>query len=95
MKKYQWMDGSGRECGLPVMTMNDAEYGYHTGECVHFINELMENIDMSNIDIEQSRRVLTEYGIEDIQEKNEHEIKELILWIACGDISENPEIYEI
>ena len=95
MKKYQWMDGSGRECGLPVMTMYHAKHGYHAGECVYSINELMADIDMSNVNIEQSRKILTDYGIEDIHEKTEHEIKELILWIACGDISENPEIYEI
>ena len=73
-----------------ALTENDANYGYHPGNCENEVIELMKQdyikrqlADISDKDIIDT---LTEYGL-DFDENDRNEMEIFLVWLACGDIT--------
>lgn len=95
MKKYYYYSSIYM---IPLeLTKEHVEMGSHQGECYYDIIEIMKEKDiekqLENIDQEELKRELMEiWSKEDLVDHKENLAK--FLWIACGDIHENPELYE-
>jgi len=76
------------------ITKNQAEIGYHQGECENDILELMEipsiKRQLKKLDKQQLKKELKQYGAWDKQQlENHQENLKRWLWISCGDIIDN------
>lgn len=87
-----WTTGSGR-IELEI-TKDQATQGFHSGSCdddiarLREVQEIREQLDL--IDKDLLAEELSEYGAWDEEELKDHdENLSRILWLACGDISEN------
>jgi hypothetical protein len=90
MKKYYSYSNYGIEL---LLTMEQAKRGYHSGQCEKDVIELMPELkeQLDNIKPETLRKELREHGAWNEKELQNH--KENLLrwvWIACGDIVDNP-----
>jgi hypothetical protein len=66
----------------------------HSGACDADVAFWAERIDFSGLDPENLKCELAEYGAWDAEELADHEMNcQRMLWLACGDIQENPEMY--
>jgi hypothetical protein len=73
------------------LTWEQANIGYHQGQCDGDIAELRKVPEiaatLSKIDSDTLRKELDEYGAWDEDELKDHEANlNRILWLACGDI---------
>lgn len=88
LAKFHWCDGSGRL--ELVMTLEQAQFGSHQGECFDDIESLLENPEIKDqidkMDPEVLAQAVEEYGFEDPETNDRHRI----LFIACGDIVDDP-----
>lgn len=88
-----WSSSSGRiELEL---TQDDIETGYHQGQCDDDIAYLRQQPHISKqldaIDPDLLRRELAEWGAWDDEELADHDDNlSRILWLACGDLFDNP-----
>lgn len=86
-----WSTGSGRiELQL---WQSDSETGYHQGDCLNDVQELLTLPYIYNqldaLDSDLIAAELGEYGAWDDEELSDHSANlERLLWIACGDIQE-------
>jgi hypothetical protein len=91
---YTWCSGSGRiELQL---TLDQARSASHQGRCDDDVLTLSRDIasQISTIDPADLTRELREYGAWDDTELADHNQNlQRILWLAAGDIVENPQDY--
>ena len=95
MSDYTWQAGSGRNISLKL-TMEDAETGNHQGPCDSDVACLAGKLSEQTYlwDAEDLRAELDESGAWDDEELSDHEENiERMIWIACGDVAENPDYY--
>jgi hypothetical protein len=97
MTVYFWSAGSGRAIELRL-TASDVEGGYHQGECDATVSWLVRQPhiapQLAAIDASVLRDELREYGAWDDAALADHdENLKRILWLACGDVQEQPEWY--
>ena len=96
-KSYYWYDGSGRIC-LYFPTLDDAQYCAHQGDCLPEVQETM-GMDwmapqLAEVDPDDLRRHLAEYGAWDEDELSSHDDNlERLVWLAANDVAEDPETY--
>ena len=99
MKTYGWMAGSGRKLYLEV-TMDDAESCNHPGQCDADVDYLC---DLDRIQVQTAVwhpadlvDELHEYGAWEVEDLQDHEenIRRMV-WIACGDVTTDPDSYEV
>lgn len=95
---FTWCAGSGRPINLRL-TLDEAQSCSHPGQCDADIDYLLLtdgiSAQVSTWDPETLRDELAEYGAWNEEELADHEenIRRMV-WIACGDVAENPEDYE-
>ena len=88
--KYFYETGEYKEGSLPQECIDDCS---HSGQCIDDVQYWIKKLDF-DFDKEQGISYLKEYGTWDDQELDNHEDnKERVLWIACGDMSDNQEFY--
>ena len=91
-----WISSSGRiELNIPKEYVN---IGYHQGQCDADIAYLRNTeklyLQLKAIDPATLMDELREYGAWDDQELADHESNlDRILWLACGDLHDDPEYY--
>jgi hypothetical protein len=78
--------------------LDDAKYGCHSGNCDTDIEDLLSipriNKQVSKWHSQDVRAELKEYGAWDDYELSDVDPNLLrILWIACGDVVDNPHEY--
>lgn len=89
-----WFSTSSGKIELKL-TQNDIAAGYHQGACDSDIEYLRRAphiaAQLNAIDPAILRAELSEYGAWDQDELAEHDANlSRILWIACGDLYDNP-----
>lgn len=76
------------------MTLEDAKYCYHQGDCLYDVENIMETDyiknQLSKLTDNMLEDALLEYGCE-FDEKNRHEKELLFVWLAAGNIAEDYE----
>ena len=97
MRKYHWQAGSGRALRL-VLNKSDIEAGSHSGACddsvayLRTLPRIAKQLDA--MDAQTLSAELKDYGAWDDSERADHDANlSRILWLACGDIRENPIDY--
>lgn len=92
-----WSSGSGRiELQL---TQEHVDCGYHTGQCdedIAFLRREPEiKAQLEKLDPELIRSELRECGAWDDDDLADHEANlDRLLWLACGDMHDEPERFE-
>ena len=95
---FTWCAGSGRPINLRL-TLDEAQSCSHPGQCDADIDYLLLSDGISaqveTWDPETLRAELAGCGAWEAEALEDHEenIRRLV-WIACGDVAENPEDYE-
>ncbi len=79
-----------------VISKEDSRSGYHRGECDADIQALSEapyiQMQLEKLDPTVIASELKSYGAWDDEELKDHEQNiQRLLWLACGDIVDNPE----
>ena len=77
------------------LTQDDVDKGYHQGACDNDIAELRRApriaAQLDAIDPALLRSELKEWGVWDAEQLADHdENQSRILWLACGDLFDNP-----
>lgn len=95
-RRLYWTDGSG--CLSLRISLADAESACHSGDCSADVQALRETAGIARQvdawDADTLRETLAEYGAWDAAELADDEQNRLrMLWIACGDVTENPDDY--
>ena len=98
---YKWWTSSSGEIEL-VVHVDDAHKGYHQGACDNDIAELIDadyiKAQLNRVPPETLSKTLKEYFFDsddDPECKNHENNKLRLLWIACGDIADNPDDGEV
>jgi hypothetical protein len=94
---YLWQAGSGRPLTLRL-SLDDAQSCSHQGWCDQDVADLLrldriiDQVAMWEPEILAAE--LGEYGAWDVSELTDHDTNvERMIWIACCDVSENPDDY--
>jgi len=98
MRKFFWYSSS---CGRIEfqLTMREAKRGYHSGQCETDVLELRKTARikamLAKLKPDAVRLVLKEFGTWDATELADHDANlTRILWIACGDVTVQPNEVE-
>lgn len=88
-----YCDGeSGRE--VVRLTREQAAQMSHSGDCLSDVKDCMGSVEWL-ADDEALRKMLRGYGAwDDLETAGTETLRERALWIAAGDVSENPDDYE-
>ena len=96
-KLYTWFAGSGRNLSL-ALTLDNAQSCSHPGPCDADVARLTKSVtaQTDQWDAEELAAELGEYGAWDDAELSDHEANVArMVWVACNDVAENPEEYEV
>lgn len=94
-KRFQWSAGSGRPLYVEL-TKDEAASGMHQGACDSDIAALRElphiAAQLAQWEPKTLAAELNEYGAWEPEELADHDANlNRMLWLACGDINENPQ----
>lgn len=97
MTTYHWFAGSGRNIAL-TLTHDEAETGHHQGQCSGDVEWLcLQDHISAQVDTWDQATLadeLRDYGAwtaEELEDRAENIHR--MVWIACGDIQEDPDFY--
>ena len=98
MTDYQWTDGSGRL--VLDLAASHVDFIPRSGPADDAVALLRRDIhlrpQLAALDAAQVRACLQEYGAWDDAELADHDANlSRLLWIACGDVAEQPDLYEV
>lgn len=96
MSTYYWTCGSGR-LNLEL-TLDEAESCNHSDDCEADVLDLMREphiaAQLSKLPPAHVAAELREYGAWEPEELADHDANcKRLLWLACCDVSENPDTY--
>lgn len=97
--KKAWYTSSSGRIELEI-NLEHAEMCSHSGDCEHNVKRLLQypyiKAQLKKLSNDVLKGELLEYGAWNDQELNNHADNQIrILWIACGDIMENANNYNI
>jgi hypothetical protein len=89
MTDLKWFHENGELKGeLPQNCVDECS---SQGDCTASVQEWIEELDFK-VDRNQAIKYLEEFGAWDtLESDSDQEITERVLWVACGDISEQGE----
>ena len=88
--KYFYENGEYKEGSIPQECVDDCS---HSGQCINDVEYWVKKLGF-DFNKEQGIDYLKAYGAwDDEQLLNHNDNKERVLWLACGDISDNQEFY--
>lgn len=98
MNTFQWTDSHGFM--VLEITGEQAETASHPGQCDNDVLHLSQSPEIAKqlaaLDAETVRKVLTGYGAWNKLDLADHaQNLQRLLWLACGDITDNPELYSV
>src|SRR5688500_1004476 len=98
MTNYEWTDGSGHL--LLRLTQDDVDTGYHQGACDDDVAGLRTDprieSQLQALNPQHVREYLREFGAWDDDELSNWESSlDRVLWLACGDCRDEPDIYKV
>lgn len=96
MKKYEWFDDIGRM--YLEFNQSQVDKCSHQGKCYNDCKAVAEQIrdQLSVYTLDEKIVILSETGAwEENELQNENETNLKIVWLACCDIKEDPEIYDL
>jgi len=99
MRKIEWEDGGGYfTLQIPENIIQECSHG---GECYHDCVKNIKKISWRGIDPTRLHACLSDYSdwVDRMDPKNLSkedilDLKVRVLWVACGDILDNPDDYD-
>ena len=92
MEKTEWFNENGQM--LKPITKEQAQRGYHSGECYYDLKELKKELDF-HIDTEAGRRYLEQIGIDGVEKMNVEDVDIHVLWDVCACLQDTEDLKAI
>lgn len=91
MKTEEWFDENGWL--LKELPEECVKACHHSGQCDEDVEYWQKKLDF-RVPRDKAQEWLRKYGAwtqEELQEKTDEELAQVVLWLACGDIQESGE----